>query len=127
MENANLTFDQRLDNEFLQSIYEDDMEHAMIIFGQFLQMAPELMNDIAKGYQSGVVEDFRKKVHKIKPVFSFVGLTQLTRTAEVLEKKCKEVSEIYELSDLYNELKNQYALGFPIIEKEVKRFEKQVN
>ena len=127
MENTNLAFDQRLDNEFLQSIYEDDMEHAMIIFAQFLQMAPELMNDIAKGYQSGVVEDFRKKVHKIKPVFSFVGLTKLTRTAEVLEKKCKEVSEIYELSDLYNELKNQYALGFPIIEQEVKRFEKQVN
>ena len=127
MENTNLAFDQRLDNEFLQSIYEDDMEHAMMIFGQFLQMAPELMNDITKCYQSGVVEDFRKKVHKIKPVFSFVGLTQLTRTAEVLEKKCKEVSEIYEISDLYQELKNQYSLGFPIIEKEVKRFEKQVN
>lgn len=127
MENSDLTFDQRLDNEFLQSIYEDDMEHAMIIFGQFLQMAPELMNDIDKSYQSGVVEDFRKKVHKVKPVFSFVGLTKLTTTAEVLEKKCTEVSEIYDLSDLYQELKNQYSLGFPIIEKEVKRFEKQVN
>jgi len=127
MENSNLFFDQRLDNEFLQSIYENDMEHAMIIFGQFLKMAPELMQDIDESYQAGVVEDFRKKVHKLKPVFSFVGLTELTRKAEVLETKCKEASEIYDLSDLYIELKNQYSLGFPIIEKEVKRFEKQVN
>ena len=127
MENVSFIFDQRLDNEFLQSIYEGDAEHAMVVFSQFLQMAPPMMKDIDESYKAGIVEDFRKKVHKLKPVFSFVGLTELTRKAEVLETKCKEASEIYDLSDLYIELKNQYSLGFPIIEKEVKRLEKQVN
>lgn len=127
MENSNLAFDQRLDNDFLQSIYEGDVEHAMVVFSHFLKMVPPMMKDIDESYTEGVVEDFRKKVHKLKPVFSFVGLTELTRKAELLETKCKEVSKIYDLSDLYMELKNQYFLGFPIIEKEVKRFERIVN
>jgi HPt (histidine-containing phosphotransfer) domain-containing protein len=127
MENVSLVFDQRLDTEFLQSIYEDDMEHAMMVFSQFLHMAPALMGEIEESFQSGAVESFRQKVHKIKPVFSFVGLTNLTQKAEVLEKKCKEVSKIHEVSDLYHELKKQYSQGFPIIEKEAKRFEKPVN
>ncbi|HET7116122.1 MAG TPA: Hpt domain-containing protein [Hanamia sp.] len=123
MENLSIEFDQRLDIEFLQSIYEDDMEHALIVFSQFLQMAPPLMKEIEESYKSGVVEPFRQKVHKMKPVFSFVGLTQLTEKAEILEKKCKEISLIYEISDLYNELKNQYSESFPIIQNEVKRLE----
>ena len=127
MENPSLPFDQRLDNDFLVSIYEDDMEHAFIIFGQFLKMAPGLMKEIEESYRGGVVEDFRKKVHKLKPVFSFVGLTSLTKQAELLETKCKEVSDIHFLNDQYIELKDQYSIGFPIIEKEVKRLEKKVN
>jgi|SRR6185437_412530 len=127
MENDSLIFDQRLDNEFLQSIYEGDAEHAMVVFSQFLQMVPPMMKDIDESYKAGIVEDFRKKVHKVKPVFSFVGLTTLTKKAELLETKCKEVSEISDISNLYKELKNQYSLGFPIIEKEVKRLKKQVN
>ena len=46
MENISLLFDQRLDNEFLQSIYEGDAEHAMVVFSQFLQMVPPMMKDI---------------------------------------------------------------------------------
>lgn len=84
-------------------------------------MAPALVKEIDESYQDGVVESFLQKVHNAKPVFSFVGLTGLTGKAEELERKCKEVFGVFEVSDLYNELKNQYSHGFPIIEKEVKR------
>ncbi|HUZ58168.1 MAG TPA: hypothetical protein VMU83_05250 [Hanamia sp.] len=127
MENLSIVFDKRLDIEFLQSIYEDDIEHALIVFSQFLQIAPSLMKEMEESYLSGEVESFRQKVHKMKPVFSFVGLTKLTAKAEVLEKKCKEVSGIYDISELYKELKNQYSEGLPIIENEVNRLKEQVN
>ena len=127
MENRPFAFDQRLNTEFLQSLYEDDIEHAMIVFSQFLQMAPAMMKEIDENYQSGVIENFRQKVHKLKPVFSFVGLTQLTDKAEILEKKCKEVSQIYDVSYLYKELQHHYSLDFPIIENEVKRLKEQQN
>ena len=44
------------------------------------------MQEVENQFQLGVLEEFRQKVHKIKPVFSFVGLTQLTELAEQLEK-----------------------------------------
>lgn len=121
MENHSLIFDKRLDNDFLQSLYEDDIEHATTVFSQFLEMSPSMMKEIEESYQSGSVEPFRQKVHKLKPVFSFVGLTHLTHKAEILEKKCKEISQIEHISYLYKELKDDYFRNFPIIENEVKR------
>lgn len=121
MEDNCLKFDSRLDVEFLQSIYEDDKEHALIVFNQFLKMAPAQMEEIEKNFSSGTVELFRQKIHKIKPVFSFVGLTELTSKAEILEKKCKEVSHIFEVNDLYTEFKSYYRTSYPIIENEVTR------
>ncbi|MEO6838948.1 MAG: Hpt domain-containing protein [Ginsengibacter sp.] len=127
MENVSIVFDQRLDIEFLQSIYEDDIEHAFMIFSQFLQKGPELMKDIEESYSSGEVEAFRQKVHKMKPVFSFVGLTHLTIKADIIEKKCKEISQIYDIDYLYQEFLTQYSNDFPIIENEVNRLKEQLN
>ncbi|MGH2646761.1 MAG: Hpt domain-containing protein [Ginsengibacter sp.] len=127
MENHPFVFDDRLDTEFLLSIYEGDAEHASLVFGQFLEMAPALMKEMEEYYNQGVVEPFRQKVHKLKPVFSFVGLTQLTAKAELLEKKCKETSQINEVSDIYTDLKYNYSENLPIIEKEVKRLNEQIN
>lgn len=124
MENHTLIFDQRLDNEFLQSLYEDDAEHAITVFSQFLDMAPAMMKEIEESYQSGSVEIFRQKVHKLKPVFSFVGLTHLTEKAEILERKCKEVSQINHINYLYKELKDNYSNAFPIIKNEAERLKK---
>lgn len=127
MKDLNITFDPMLDAEFLYSIYEDDIEHIMMIFTEFLKNVPGMMKEIDESFEEGDVEIFRQKIHKVKPVFSFVGLTHLTEKAEFLEKKCTEINKIFEVTPLYNELKDQYSDGFPIIENEVKRLEEQVN
>jgi HPt (histidine-containing phosphotransfer) domain-containing protein len=121
MEDNCIKFDPRLDVEFLQSIYEDDKEHALIFFSEFLKMAPTQMKEIEQNYCSDTVELFRQKIHKIKPVFSFVGLTELTAKAEILEKRCKEISHLVELNELYTEFKSYYRKTYPIIENEAIR------
>lgn len=127
MKNFPFAFDERLDTEFLLSLYDGDAEHASIVFSQFLQMAPALMKEIDESYNTGIVESFRQKVHKLKPVFSFVGLTQLTTRAEALEKMCKETSQIDEVGEMYKDLKYNYSQNFPIIENELKRLNDQIN
>ncbi len=127
MKELSFEFDQRLDTEYLVSIYEDDTEYASMIFSQFLETAPAIMNEIEESYASGSIESFRQKVHKLKPAFSYVGLTKLTGQAEVLEKKCKEISTISDVTDLYGELKSNYSQNLPIIENEVKRLNEQMN
>lgn len=121
MANIEYSFDSRLDADFLKDVYEGDLEHAQTIFEQFIQLTPVQMNDIENTFQTGVVENFRQKVHKLKPIFSFVGLTGLTTKAEILEKKCKEITNIDEIDNLYKDLKNNYTIFFPVIENELTR------
>lgn len=127
MNNITFSFDQRLDIEFLQSMYEGDVEHASEIFGMFVEMAPDLIKDIDESFALGTVEPLRLHVHKLKPIFSFVGLTKLTKNAEALEERCNETLDISDIKDLYNELKNNYSQSFPIIEKELERLKNQIN
>ena len=121
MANIEFSFDSRLDADFLKDVYEGDLEHVQMIFEQFVKLTPVQMNDIEDSFQTGAVENFRQKVHKLKPIFSFVGLTGLTTKAEILEKKCKEITNINEINNLYKDLKNNYAVFFPVIENELTR------
>ncbi|HSN08468.1 MAG TPA: Hpt domain-containing protein [Hanamia sp.] len=127
MNNILFSFDPRLDSAFLQSMYEGDVEYAREIFSMFVEMAPDLVKDIDESFALGTVEPLRLHVHKLKPAFSFVGLTKLAKIAEALEERCKETSDIIDIKDLYNELKNNYTLSFPIIEKEMERLKNQIN
>lgn len=121
MSNHGFLFDERLDREFLDSMFEGDREHAEMVFAQFLELAPSQMQDIESRFLEGVMEDFRQKVHKIKPVFSFVGLTQLTGMAEQLENKCREACSMQEIGPLYQEFKTSYRVFLPVIEQEYSR------
>lgn len=127
MENLQFTFDQRLDSTLLHDLYEGDLDHAIVVFDQFLDMAPALMKDITESYSAGVVEIFRQKVHKIKPVFSFVGLNDLTAQAETLENRCKEIFIIDEIGQMFENLQGAYREGFTIIEQETKRLKEHLN
>ena len=127
MNNVPFAFSDKLDREFLFNIYENDNEHASMIFEQFLQTAPRLMDEIDACFATGNVESFRQKVHKLKPSFSFVGLTKLTTEAESLEKGCLETSDINDVALAYVVLKNHYEESYPIIQNELQRLKEQIN
>ena len=127
MNKSEFCFDTRLDGAFLEDTYEGDLEHAQIIFEQYIELTPVQMKEIEEAYHTGEVESFRQKVHKIKPIFSFVGLTSLTSQADILEKKCKDINNINEIDGLYNELKNSYTAFLPVIENEFTRLKDNLN
>lgn len=125
METAAWIFDENLDAEFLYALYGNDTAHALMVFNDFLKSTPEMMKEIEESYQKGEVENFRQKVHKVKPVFSFVGLTPITHKAEVLEQRCKQAYSIDELKSMYEELKYDYQKNISIVRNEVARLENQ--
>ncbi|MEO6541605.1 MAG: Hpt domain-containing protein, partial [Ferruginibacter sp.] len=81
-------YDSRLDSVFLKSIYDDDHVHAAVIFDEFLKSCPEQIEAVEKCYVQGNIDQFRRQIHKVKPTFSFVGLTRLTAKADIIEKDC---------------------------------------
>jgi Hpt domain len=114
-------YNQRLDAAFLRSIYEDDMEHAAISFEQFLLKYPVQLKEVEDSFAIGDINTFRQKLHKLKPVFSYVGLTKITADAEIIEKLCNETPDINVINRLYIDLKRQLDEFIPIIKDELRR------
>ena len=112
-------FDSRLDGDFLNSIYEDDKEHAEMVFEKFLTSIRIQLREIDECYSSGHSEMFRKQIHKLKPVLSFVGLTKLTSKAAVIEDRCKDMAGTGLLSELYEGFKNELNEMIPVIENDL--------
>lgn len=114
-------FDSRLDGHLLLELYDDDSDHALMAFNDFLKMSPGLMGELDEQFSKGSVEIFRQKMHKLKPIFSYVGLPGMSQKAEVIEKKCKEVAAINELGVLYSDLKKNFDETYAIVKQEANR------
>ncbi len=121
MQNNTFIYDQRLDADFLDSIYENDKEYAAFGFEQFLKGYPDQINELEQSFKTGDVNNFRQKIHKLKPTFSFVGLTDLTAKAEIIEKNCHGIVEIAVLDDLYLDFKNKLFELIPVVKEECDR------
>jgi len=120
-------FDDRLDNSMLNDLYEGDLTHAMVVFEHFSKASPEMMKEIELSYNRTEVSGLSQKVHKMKPVFSFVGLSHLTTLAESLEKRCDEIESTGEVASFFTQLQSEYSIGLSVIKAELKRLEGQTN
>ncbi len=125
MNDQYFVFNSKLDQEFLQSIYEDDKEHAGMVFEQFLTGITPQMNDIEESYSGGNTEEFRRKIHKLKPVLSFVGLTGLTSKAENLEKKCAGLNDMSQLAEMYTGFRSELYEMIPVIQNDLVKLKDQ--
>ena len=114
-------FDQRLDVEFLLSLYEDDIENAVISFDFFLNKYPQQLKEIEEDFIGGDIKGFRQKVHKAKPTFSYVGLTAISAKAAVIERKCDDEGDLNKVKNLYQEFKNNLEELIPVVQHELER------
>jgi HPt (histidine-containing phosphotransfer) domain-containing protein len=77
-----------LDTAFLEEAYADDAESAAIVFQQYLDDLPNNLELINESIRKNDIEAFRRHVHKQKPAFSYVGLTDVTGKFHDLLSKC---------------------------------------
>jgi HPt (histidine-containing phosphotransfer) domain-containing protein len=123
MDNGTFAFDNRLDIEYLQSLYEGDTEYAAVIFEQFLQNYPEQWQELEASINREDIKAYKGHIHKMKASFSFVGLTQLTQKAQVIEQHCTENYDIDTVTALQQDFKTSLAQLIPIVEAELKRLQ----
>ncbi len=123
---AHILFNERLDGNALEEMYEGDYEHAAIVFGQFVKSAPVQMEGIAVSFEQDAVEEFRTKVHKLKPVFSFVGLTGLSNKAAMLEQQCKLTATLKTLEGDYLNFKNDFDTHLPLIQEVLQKLNNEI-
>jgi HPt (histidine-containing phosphotransfer) domain-containing protein len=123
MEEETFIFNSRLNTEYLESIYEGDKDYAAIVFEQFILSYPEQFAAIEDSFAKKDIIAYKGHIHKIKATFSFVGLSTLTTLCETIEKNCGENYDLYTLSTLHNDFKNNLDELIPIVEEELKRLQ----
>jgi HPt (histidine-containing phosphotransfer) domain-containing protein len=126
MKLEDILFDERLDAETLHGLYEDDYEHAEVVFQQFVKSAPLQMLEIDKNFTQSTIDSFREKIHKLKPVFSFVGLTSLSNQAAAIEERCKTGSSINEIESEYQDFKNNFSTSLPVVEEVLQKLKDEI-
>ncbi|MDQ6901833.1 MAG: hypothetical protein M3139_02330 [Bacteroidota bacterium] len=122
MDNTTIDFDTRLDTKLLDELYEGDKDHALTVFKRFLDSIHIQLNEL-DNIRSTDLDLFRQKVHKIKPVFSFVGLSWLTEKAELIENQCNQRHNLNCIENSYQEFKKNIEEFIPVIEKEVEKLQ----
>ncbi|HWJ91777.1 MAG TPA: Hpt domain-containing protein [Flavisolibacter sp.] len=86
-----------LDSAYLEAAYGDDSDTAAMVFQQYLDDLPANLDLLNESYRTRDIDGFRHHIHKQKPGFSYVGLTDVTEKFHELQVKCltKEDLNVY--------------------------------
>ncbi len=82
-------FDTSLNEVFLKEAYGDDLDHAVDMFETFLEVVNTDYQSLVEAAEKNDMETCGKLSHKMKPIFTMVGLDNLSKQFEILEKMAK--------------------------------------
>ena len=94
-------FNEKLDHEYLYSLYEDDYQYIEEIFSTTLTYFDADFKAIQEAFETNNISELKRAIHKIKPTFGFVGLP-------LVQHICKEFEDICQKANASNELKSEY-------------------
>jgi len=125
-EKGGFEFSDRLDVAYLKQAYGNDSTYALEMFETFLEILDNELITIRDSLDEDSKEEIRKKLHRIKPTFTMVGLKQISESIEDLEKKILDNIET-DLNEWYREIEKEIKVYIPILEKEVEKLNQWQN
>jgi HPt (histidine-containing phosphotransfer) domain-containing protein len=106
-----------LDAEYLDAAYAGDTETAAMVFEQFLQELPSNTALIEDSIAKNDVESFRHHIHKQKPGFSYVGMTDVSNTFHELQSKCITKEDLVTHRDTIQKVMNRIHAAPDLLQK----------
>ena len=97
-------FNEKLDADYLYSLYEDDYQYIEEIFQTTLTYFNEDYNSIKNAYETNNISDLKKAIHKMKPTFGFVGLPLVQNICKDFEDICQKATSSNDLSSQYQQI-----------------------
>jgi len=110
-------FNVTLDKEFLMENY-DTQEYLVEVFGDFLALMPEELEEIKTAQAEGDKDKVVKKIHAISSAIGFVGGTELSDRMKRFEVKAKNDPDFDITNEESNVLVNQIDTFIGIIKEE---------
>lgn len=98
----NFIFNEKIDREFLYSLYEDDFLYIQEIFKTTIDQLVSVVPQVQKSFDDQNMVDLKRLVHKIKPAFGFTGFVTTEQACKAFEDACTEGLTVTDLAQLYH-------------------------
>jgi len=118
-------FDNSFNSDFLHEAYGDDLDHAVDMFETFLEVIDTEFKKLQEVADNNDLERAAKLCHKIKPLFTMVGLDKLTEDFEKLEK-IAEANNLKNFQFLISQLDQEISNYVNLIKSETVRLQKHL-
>ena len=111
-------FNEKVDSDYLYSLYEDDYQYIEEIFGTTLTHFDNDCKAIEQAFEANNLIELKKTIHKIKPTFGFVGLPLVQQICKEFEDACQKASAANELKTEYQQIVITLAASKELIASE---------
>jgi len=119
-------FSPELDIDFLQELYGEDLQQAEMVFeSSAKQLRIELSLAEAR-FHDGDIPGLKKSVHKIKPLFGYMGLNKIMSEFAAFEQECAQANEPALVEPGFQHIRMIAAEALQKVDNELKRL-KQYN
>ena len=112
-----------LDSAYLEAAYADDSETAAMVFQQYLDDLPANLDLLNESYKTHDIERFRHHIHKQKPGFSYVGLTDVTEKFHELQVKCLTKEDLDRYKNEIDQVLLRIRSASPVIQNLLNRLQ----
>jgi HPt (histidine-containing phosphotransfer) domain-containing protein len=97
-------FNQKFDSNLLLELYDSDYTYMEEIFKTVMDHYDGDLAAVRINYDEKDLQGLRKAVHKLKPVFGFIGMPDVQELCFQFEQSCSAASGTGELSDKLKKL-----------------------
>ena len=119
--NTSFIFNEPIDGAYLIDLYAADYVMIEETFADVLREYDEFVDRIITTYHEGDIAGLKSAVHKLKPLFGFVGLTTLQTLCLQFENACPKAASAHELKPQFDTLQQQMLQAKSVIGSELSR------
>lgn len=123
-ETTNFAFNEKLDVDTLEALYEDDLEYAADLFEIFLDYTVEEFKPLKGLIEAQDWPATKSLAHKLKPTFSMVGLTQLESKMMAIEHQVLKQPDPQTIAALHHEVEEALIEYIPILSDDLEKMKK---
>ncbi|HLI93169.1 MAG TPA: Hpt domain-containing protein [Puia sp.] len=115
-------FNPPIDNQYLIELYAGDYSMIGETLSEVLLVYDDFVENVCSGFERGDLLSLKGAVHKLKPLFGFVGLPCLEAQCRTFESNCM-LADSKTLAIEFNQLKDSILSIKSFLETEKARLE----
>jgi HPt (histidine-containing phosphotransfer) domain-containing protein len=120
LSDSNFVFCDAIDGEYIIDLYAGDYIMIQETYEDVLREYDDFIERVITTYHEGDINALKSAIHKVKPLFGFVGLTTLQTTCLQLENSCSTMT-LAELASFFPSFEKSLREAKAVIESEGRR------